>query len=158
MPSIYFKRQDKPLLVSNKEGERVSADWQLNPKSQDIIQIGGEMFKICDIKRIGNIGTREDRKEFNLDNPEEKAIVRQFENDFIDWCEKNKGYDGVASERWFEELGAIKIKRDMSVNYIIVSDPVLYRELNKKWSGLQNLRIRRTYAKRLEKESIESLV
>jgi len=161
MAKIYLRGEDTAILVSSQEAERVNNDWIANPNSNDIVMVGSETFKLRDIKRISGVGIDKDESnKYNLDNPNNREIIKQFEKEFLAWYENNKDvkYPPPKFERWFAELGAIRIEDGDEFGRIIIVDPVLYTDLSEKWNALQYLRRRRTMAKQIDKEDFNSLM
>jgi len=156
MAKIYLRAR-RPIEVDNETAKKIKREW-LNKDLPDMVDVGSDIFKSQDIRGIEGIYDKQNGKNggYDLDNPSHKSIIKQFEKDFLDWLDKSPEYQNKPFSffEWSESLGAIKINEQ---NIETIVDIVLYEELNKKWSALQDLRNRRVMAKKSENESLENL-
>jgi len=162
MAKIYIKSRQEPIIIENAKALMVKEDWLSNPKSQDIVEVSGEVFKLYDIKSISGAFARGEDfsgKKYNLDVPADRAKIKGFEKEFLGWAE-GKGYNAIMmTPRFFEEKGACRVRGEGKyLNDVIITDPVLYERLSSMWSALQDLKSRRQKAKEMESESMNSLI
>ena len=162
MAKIYIKSRD-PIIIDIKKALKIKEDWLANPKSQDIVDVDGEFFKMCDIKSIsGATDKGEDYfgKKYDLDIPEDRAKVKAFEREFLLWLTGDgKQYDIIMAQlRFYEAKGACKIRGDgLNPSNMAIVDSVLYTKLSNLWSSWQDLRMRRQKAKETESQAMDSL-
>ena len=95
-------------------------------------------------------------KVYYIDNPSDREIIKNFEEEFLFWLKGNPEYkdNPLSSLKWYEVKGAIKIWKNDLTNYSIANIP-LYADLTNKWSALQSLRIRRKKARDYGQKSLE---
>ena len=80
------------------------------------------------------------RLEYNLENPEQRELIRQFESEF-----EASGFKGPGSFNfWLRHIGIIRFQKQDWKNYAI-KDITRYSECQQKWGALQELRRRRTF-------------
>lgn len=109
------------------------------------------------------------QRDYNLDDPEDKREIREFEDMFLAFCAANPdkffteraGKDGRMwkigrLEHWMKSLNLIDSLNGMG-NYRVI-DPRGLRRFVKKWSALQELRWRREFMQERERESQATLI
>lgn len=99
----------------------------------------------------GGKGTEE---EYDLDNPQDKKIVKDFEREFEEWS-KDKDYEPIELvDRFYEYKGAYKLDEETYKDSpgweegdykVIVRDIDLYQDIEAKWQALGKLKDRRAY-------------
>jgi len=167
-----FLRARLPIAIDNEKAKQLKEQW-IAGTLPVMIDTESESFKSRDISGFGEIfGEDNTGKRYDLDNPVQVEIIKQFEKDFKGYLKEHSTLCNWKDRTfihllWFQELGAIKIKGDTNkkptsdnvwiANYSVV-DPILFTELQKKWSAFNELRWRREMAKKREKEAIESVV
>ncbi len=162
MAKIYLRSRREAIFINDKRVEQLKKDW-INKTLPEKIEVDGEVFNSKDIRGFSGIGLAKRVKEYNLDDPQDRAEIKAFEKEWEKWLLKNSSYKGAAqlSEKWFADLGASKIDERREEKWkrphVIVVDSDLYSKLRSKWSALGELCSRRTYTKRLEKEVLKSL-
>lgn len=165
-----FLRGRQPIALSNEKAKQLKDEWLANILP-DVVDTDFGTFKSRDISGFGEIfGEDKTERRYDLNDPKQKELIRQFEIEFKNYMAQHPDYNWenrmYISLLWFQELGAIKLKGDTSkkptidnlwnYRYSIV-DPILFKELSKKWSALNELKWRRTTAKRAEREAMESM-
>ena len=92
----------------------------------------------------------EELKYYDLENPEQKQIILDFEKDFNVWCETQEP-ENRTYEKYLFSLGVLTNKG------IALSRVKEYADLNKRWTALQVLRFLRSKARKHEAEENQSL-
>lgn len=158
MAKVFIVGRAAPIAVSREEALHLKDDWvgQRLPKQ---VEIAGEVFRSRDIRGISGAYDIKEKKKYDLDNPDDVKIIRQFEKDFLDWYKANpEHHDELTTvEYFFESKGGCDVRGPRIVDSVIIN-PDLYTELGNKWSALQSLRRRREIAKGFEKEYFDRLV
>jgi len=163
MAKIYIKSRE-PILVEAEKALQIKNDWIANPRSKDIAEINGESFPICDIKGFGGIiirGSDYVGKRYNLDVPEDRQKVREFESEFLVWRNGDgKKYSSIMAEpRFLEAKKACSFNGEGKyISDIVIRDVALYERLSSLCSALQSLRIRRQIARGAERQSMDVLI
>lgn len=98
------------------------------------------------------------KKSYNLHDPADKEAVQSFEKSFLSWLKENpKHKDDIFSlYRWYEKLGAVKIKADDVLGFSI-TDPKLFFNLERRWDALRILRIMRAEAGKEDEEAFDKI-
>lgn len=182
MAKIYLKGRFDPVEVDGDLAKQAQADWKDDPNSNELTIIGGLSARHKDIKffLIGDEQLPFVDEGYNLDDPSQREIIKEFEKDFVGWLAMSpKWADNVwRHERYFEELGAQRLtwltknkrydpeqRKVVEVepflmpdaSSVVVLDGKLFDELHRKWNALTDLRGRRKYASEMEADNLEKL-
>ena len=148
MAHIKLRGQENMLEVSNdlaKEIKRIVLDNAISrttPIDLKVMMVdkGAVSAVFLDNERI------KDERMYDLENPEDKQAVLDFERNFNNWCEtqepENQKYD-----HYLKDLGILTDKG------IALSKVEEYRDMNKKWTALQVLIFLRHKAQKHEAEA-----
>lgn len=147
----------------------IHKQWTNNelPERVDIEKLGVSFKenKIQGFEGLAEVNTKSNvEDEYDLQNPQDKKVIKSFEREFKDWAE-DKDYGAIEMlDRFFAHKGAIKLDER---NYadspgfeegdykIVVVDPEKYEDLKAKWESLQRLEDQRNYAQKEEQERKE---
>lgn len=165
MAKIYLKARKEPMVVDNSTARDLNEQW-LSGKLTGVVSVEGNTFEARDLRGIEGVVANWEDDKIDLDNPEHRKIVREFEREFLSFIENNPekylkevtGPNGTWKigfrEYWCESLGIIKFKHPkespLYLCDIEILSPNLYGKFEKKWSAFQELRYRREKAKCFE--------
>ena len=158
MSKIYLRGRE-PITTDKKTANKIKIDWVANPKSQDIVNVEGDSFKLKDINSI-NVGLDEGRDystmRYDLDNPKDRQEVKDFENEYLTWKKENEYNNLISLEKFLETKGACKIRSELPTDTIITNSS-RYEKLTALWSAVQILRRRRSKAEEYKIKDLEKI-
>ena len=152
MAKIKLRNQENMLEISNdlaKEIKRIVLDNSI-PRTTPIdlkvmmVDKGAVSAVFLDSERP------EELKYYDLENPEHKQIIRNFETELLTWFETQEP-ENQKYEKYLFSLGILTNKG------VVLSRVKEYADLNKRWTALQILRFLRSKARKHEAEENQSL-
>jgi hypothetical protein len=152
MAKIKLRNQENMLEISNdlaKEIKRIVLDNSI-PRTTPIdlkvmmVDKGAVSAVFLDSERP------EELKYYDLENPEHKQIIRNFETELLTWFETQEP-ENQKYEKYLFSLGILTNKG------VVLSRVKEYADLNKRWTALQILRFLRSKARKHEAEENKTL-
>jgi len=139
----------EPVATSRSEALRIKEMWEASKveKGKDyllpkVVDVGNASFEGKDIRgfEITNDSLVFEQSEYDLNDPAQKAKVKAFEKEFLEWInlEGGKYIPGEKFNYFLQDKGAIKITGKYCE--YAVSDEKKFKELNKLFSSLNTLR------------------
>ena len=164
MPKLYLKGHREPILLDNKQARELKDQW-LTRQLGDKVDLGEHVFEARDIKGIEGVPEKgEDVEVYDLDTPEQRQAIKDFEKQFDkfvaenpDKCFENRGRKVGYKEHWMYSLGLIGKPSGLGMFGVKEEKIGAYINFKNKWGALQDLRIRRQYAEGKEQESLGNL-
>ena len=155
MKQLIYKNEDNEIErydISDEEAEEISEFLTSRNRATHFDFRGQSLHaKSARVKEKFNkrpIISMEEKRAYDLDNPIERAIIERFEK------ELEKEWEGFEDTWQFTDylIKLETIRIDPTTQGIIIRNPELYMELNKKWNAFNELRNRREKSKKLGEE------
>ena len=162
---IFLKGKLQGIDINDELAKKINEDWLLGSLPDVVSLDDSNSFKRSELKSIEGIYTEKQEKKYDLDNPNDRKIIKDFEKEFLFWLETNPKYKSspFSDHKWYESLDIIRVTSEDFTQFNIYRDRTKeFKEIKKKWSALQSLRIRREEAKKhntppVEEIAVESL-
>lgn len=155
MAKLYLRGRQDPIFIENKDALILKNKWLAKDYNEDEkLEVGEHLFKASDIKSIEGV-LKQDQiiSRYDLNVPEHKKIIMEFEKDYNEWKSKNKD---KRVEEWWQEQEVIQI-RDVRLNTYVVKNPRLMNTIQAKWSAFQIVRYEREEAERKNPDNFKPL-
>ena len=161
----------KLILQGNKEMEipndmalQIKEDMISGRSNSSVYEVGVITVRGRLINQVYVDGETKENERYDLDNPEHKQIIRQYEREWNNFCESvEKKYRTFICFLWKSRAIVCKGEPVLSKtgkmiwpNFEVYS-PSLYAEYVKKDGGLSELLIRRKYSEKTEEQAQENL-
>ena len=159
MAKIFLRGKLQGVEVNDETAKQMKTDWLLG-SLPDVVEVGETVFKRTELKSIEDIYKEKQEKKYDLNNFDDKEIIKSFEKEFISWLKNHQQYkdNPFSVHKWYESLGLIKIHSEDFTQFGVYKGKVKeFVEIQKKWSALQSLRIRRVKAKEYNEPPTEEI-
>lgn len=149
-----FLRGNKDAVLLDNEKARELKDMWLTGQLGETVDLGEHVFKKADIRAIEGVPAPGEKVDtYDLDSPEDRQTIKEFEKAFLKFAEENPG--GLTRERWMYSLGLISKPNEYGWYGVKEEKIAQYQIFQNKWSALQDLRVRRSHAEKLDRESLQ---
>jgi hypothetical protein len=156
-----------PVETNESEAIRIREMWEASKEKGKeallprVIDAGGAIFEGKDIRgfEIVDYRAKEQKNlEYNINDPAQKAKVKEFEKEFTEWCVVSGAHyaKGEKFNHFLQDKGAIKIIGGYWQFETISIEK--FNDLNKLFSSLNSLRAMRHKAKQHELEALNSQI
>ena len=156
-------RGREPVYIEDKKARVIESEW-LKGMISERLKIANESIEARDIKgfrfeQSPDSFNFSSSKKYNLDDQNDRRIILDFEKDFLEFLKKQKNKKPIDVQiNYLASLGAVRIIRRKPIPDYSVRDPHLYRELNSKFSALNDLYVIREKARKMNNEGIDESV
>lgn len=155
MKQLIYRNEDNEIErydISNEESEEIlefltsrSRATHFNFRGQSLLAKNARVKEKFNKSAVMPI---EEKREYDLNNPSELAIIERFGEEL-----QNEWVDNMGKWQFKDYLIKLEVIRiDPSTQGIIIRNPGLYMELNKKWNAFNELRNKKEESKKLGEE------